>query len=140
MCGSTGKMFRAEVEGAILTLCDKCSKFGKVLGVISKPVEAKPKIEEPEVTELISEDFTKKIREKREALGLTQKDFAKKLNEKESVIHKLESGSFRPSFGLIKKLERFLKTKLTEEYEEKHETQKHVKSEGFTIGDLIKKK
>jgi len=144
MCGSSGKLFRAKVEGAELTVCQKCSKFGNILGVV-KDLEEKEVIRlrkepESENIEIIVQDYAEKIRKKRESLGLTQKDFAKKINEKESLIQKIESGNFKLSIALAKKIEKFLKLRLIEEYEEKHETQKHTKSEGLTIGDFIKGK
>ena len=42
-------------------------------------------------------DFPGLIRDKREKLGLKQEEFAKYLAVKESVIHKIESGSYVPS-------------------------------------------
>jgi len=71
-------------------------------------------------------------------LRLKQEEFAKKLNEKESLIQKIESGHFEPSIGLAKKIGRFLKIKLVEEYEEVHEKQVRSKTGSFTIGDIIK--
>ncbi len=63
------------------------------------------------------------------------------LNEKESVIHKIESGSFRPSIKLAEKFERFFRINLIEEHEEIHTQKKDTTtSEGFTLGDMMKKR
>ena len=142
MCGNPGKLFKTIVEGTELSVCQECSRFGKVISVIelsARPI-AKAKIEEPEteVLELLVEDYAEKIRKKRESLGLNQDEFAKKLNEKESLIQKIESGHFEPSIGLAKKISRILQIKLVEEYEERHEKQPRPKVEGFTLGDFIK--
>ena len=144
MCGSSGSLFRAEVEGAILTVCGKCSRFGKVLGAvkqheIQKAGQNKP-VEKPELMDIMVDGYAGKIRKKREELGLTQKDFAKKINEKESLIQQIESGNFHPDISLAKKLQKALGISLLEEYEEKHEAMQHAKSESFTIGDFIKVK
>lgn len=144
MCGNQGKMYKAEVEGAILALCENCSKFGKVLGRINQhqveKARQKRAEEKPEVMDIIIDGYAERIRKGRESMGLTQQDFAKKVNEKESLIHQLESGRFHPDIGLAKKLQKVLGIKLVEEYEEKHEALQHAKSEGFTLGDFIKAK
>jgi putative transcription factor len=145
MCGSEEKLYKANIEGSILNVCKKCSKFGKILSVVKEPEKVKPKkpiiIEsepKPEIIEMVIEDFAEKIRNKREKLGLKQEDFAKMISEKESVIHKLETGEFQPSLELTKKLEKALKIKLIEEYEEKHKKTPIISSGPTTIGDLIK--
>jgi putative transcription factor len=144
MCGSEKKLFKADIEGSILNVCKSCSRFGKVISEIKEPEKIKPKkiiIEsgpEPEIIEMIVDDFAEKIRNKREKLGLKQEDFAKIISEKESVIHKLETGEFQPSLELVKKLEKALKIKLIEEYEEKHKKTAKISSGPTTIGDLIK--
>lgn len=143
MCGSPGKLFKTIVEGTELSVCQECSRFGKVVGVIEQSTArpaAKTESKEPEteVMELLVEDYAEKIRKRRESLGLNQKEFAKKLNEKESLIQKIESGHFEPSIGLAKKISRILQIKLVEEYEERHEKQHRPKAEGFTLGDFIK--
>ena len=149
MCSSEGRLFRAIIEGAELTVCENCSKFGDILKEIKvqEPVKVKGKTiisddkePETEVMDLLVEDCAEKIRKKRESLGLKQKDFAKRINEKESVVQKIESGHFEPSIDLARKIGSFLKIRLVEEYKEVHEKQAQTKSESFTIGDIIKTK
>jgi putative transcription factor len=144
MCGSSGKLYKAIIEGAELTVCQNCSKFGKVISVvrqeIPKEIKAtkKSKEQEPEIMEVVVNDYAEKIRKKRESLGLKQEEFAKKINEKESLVQKMESGHFEPSIGLAKKIQRFLRIRLIEERKDEYEKQKPVKTGAFTIGDLIK--
>lgn len=140
MCGSSGEMVRAEVEGAIINLCQKCSRFGKVLGPVRVQGFERPRKHEPENTQIINAEYPAKIRGARERSGLTQKEFATRLNEKESLIHQLESGSMEPSISLARKLEKFLRIRLVEEYSESHDVQKGSREQGFTLGDFIRKK
>ena len=148
MCGSEGKLYKAIIENAELSVCQECSKFGKVIGVIKQeiPKERKkvsiPKNEEPqtETMQMIVNDYAEKIKKKRESLGLKQEEFAKKIKEKESLIQKIETGHFEPPIELAKKIERFLKIRLVEEYEEKHETLKGTKTDSFTLGNFIKRR
>ena len=147
MCGSSGKLYKALVEGAELNLCRECSKFGKVIGTVKqnedKKLTTKASInKEPqkEITQIIVSDYAEKIKKKRESLSLKQEEFAKKINEKGSLIQKIESGHFEPSIELAKKIQSFLKIKLVEGYEEKHGKQIKSKTDSFTIGDFIKVK
>ncbi|MFH0868048.1 MAG: multiprotein bridging factor aMBF1 [Candidatus Woesearchaeota archaeon] len=148
MCGSQGTLYKSIIEGAELIVCHECSKFGKVVGVVKQEILKVKKDahflagedSKPEVMEMVSDDYAKKIKEKREQLGLNQEEFAKKLNEKESLIQKIESGHFEPSIGLAKKIQSFLKIKLIKEHEENHENLEHTKTDAFTIGDFIKVK
>ena len=144
MCGSPGKLYKAVIEDAELTVCHECSKFGKVIGVVkqedTREIKAKAaeNISQPEKIDVITSDYAEKIRKKREQLGLKQEEFAKKINEKESLIQKIESGHFEPPISIAKKIESFLKIKLVEEHEETHEHHKASKTDTFTIGDFIK--
>jgi len=144
MCGGEGKLYKTIIEGTELNTCSDCSNFGKVVGVIKEETFEKTKNNvtrqepEKEILEIIVEDFADRIKNKREQLNLTQKDFAKKLNEKESVIHKIETGSFVPPFGMAKKFEKFLRLKLVERHEESHKNPSKSKVDSLTIGDFIK--
>jgi putative transcription factor len=145
MCGAKTKLFKTVVEGTEMNVCRDCSKFGRVLGEI-KEKEKPKKIEkiridagpDIEILQVIIKDYGQKIKKAREKLGLKQKDFAKKLNEKESLIHKIETGSFEPNLNLARKIERFLKIKLVEQHEEVHKTGTRSKSDALTIGDFVK--
>lgn len=141
MCGKSAELYRAIIEDAELNVCENCAKFGKVLGKqdLETISQGKKHVQRPttEKVELIAENFADLIRKKREGLGLTQKEFAQKINEKESLIHKIETGSLEPSILLARKLEKMLKIKLVEDYEETHEKVQKKKEDGFTIGDFM---
>src|SRR3989338_10920692 len=145
MCGSEGKLFKTLVEGSELSVCEKCSKFGKVISEIKTEPEKKQRKEyrvttfpDKELIQIIVPDYSEIIKKKREELGLKQEEFAKKINEKESMIHKIETGQFEPGIMLARKIEKFLRISLVEQYEEEHKTPEKSKTTTFTIGDLIK--
>ena len=141
MCGSETKTVTALVEGAELRVCQKCSSFGKI---VTKPkyvrrIPVKPKQKEKEIIQVIVPEYSSLIREKREKMGLKQTEIAKFLSEKESIIHKMESGTYMPSIELAKKLEKQLGIKLIEEKELEPQNIK-ASSSTYTIGDMIKVK
>lgn len=152
MCGKETNLSIALIEGTEMQVCDQCAKFGKTI----KRIEPEPKIrkrrrkkkeelgevmkERPkkEVIQIINPDYGNIIKQKRESIGLKQEEFAKKINEKISLIHKVEIGNFEPSIALARKIERFLKVKLIEQYEEEHGKLRKIESDKLTIGDLLK--
>lgn len=142
MCGKDEKLFIVEIEGTQLNVCSQCSSYGKVLKNAA-PVQKKKivvaKRPEKEVIQVIREDFSQLIRAKREELGLKQIELAKKLSERESVIHKIESGSYTPSLALARKLEKHLGLSLIEQREIERQNLKST-SLNLTIGDMIKLK
>ncbi|MFC1801167.1 multiprotein bridging factor aMBF1 [Nanoarchaeota archaeon] len=147
LCGKETKLFKAEVEGTEMMVCKNCASFGQLKEPLEKPAKkvhqfSKRERKEPalETAETIISDYAQKIRQAREKMGLSQEDFAKKINEKESLLHKMEVGSFEPSLVLAKKLEKLLGIKLIQKTEEKKIPLPKGSSEGFTIGDLMKSK
>ena len=147
MCGKEGALFKAMVEGSEMNVCSQCSKFGKVVSQIKEPLTGKKqaKLEikmhsNPELILSVVLNYSEIIKSKRGQLGLNQEDFAKQLNEKISVIHKMETGHFKPNLELARKLEKLLKIKLIEQIELKEEKIEKIKSDSFTIGDFIKVK
>ncbi len=149
MCGKDKNLVIAIIEGTEMNVCNECAKFGKVI----KKIEPEPKLKEKkkieevikeekkrEVIQIINPDYGDIIKKKRESLGLKQEEFAKRINEKISIIHKIETGNFEPSIALARKIERFLKIKLIEQYEEEHGKLRKIESDTLTIGDLLKSK
>jgi putative transcription factor len=72
-------------------------------------------------------------------MGLSHKEFAARLNEKESIIHKLETGSFEPPIELARKLEKLLRISLVQEDKDEKVAVGKGTGGGMTIGDIIKR-
>lgn len=146
MCGKESNLFRTDVEGSTLNLCNECSKFGKVISAVRVQVQEKKKeskiesVKDEEFVLAITSNYGELIKSKREKLGIKQEDFAKKINEKASLIHKIEINQFEPPISLARKIEKFLHVNLIEQQELKAGKLDKAKSEGFTIGDFIKVK
>jgi putative transcription factor len=153
-CKIHGSPIRAVIEGAKLTVCVECSKYGKIITeeevelgqraqkvpvpfsarIQKKTVEAKV-----EITQEVVEGYHAKIRQAREKLGLSHEELGKKINEKASVLSKLETGKMTPNNVLVTKLEHALKIKLLvpiKEEKSSHEMPK-LPSRETTLGDLI---
>jgi putative transcription factor len=150
MCSKGTATVKVDLEGAKLNVCDACSRYGKIIGRVqapvkqsSKPFASAPVMKKSEKIQVIKTDYYISIRKAREKLGINQEEFAKRLMEKESMLHKIESGHMKPDLELARKLERALKIELVEEVEIEpsgHHADKDKKSEGLTLGDLIKLK
>jgi len=142
LCGKDTELFTAMVEGIQLRVCAGCGRFGKVLRKIQLP--AAPKAarvkSEPVQVESVVSDYSNKIRAAREKRGLTQIDFAKLITVKESLIHKMETGHFEPPIDMARKMERILRITLVEVRQEEGvvKQEKEEKTEGLTIGDILK--
>jgi putative transcription factor len=146
LCGSEKESFDTIVEGTSLKVCRGCSSFGNVIKKTKKqnPV-VKTKVKKSffkteDSNEIIVKEYNSLVKSGREKLGLKQEELAKRISEKESVIHKIEIGSLKPSIKLAKKLARFLNIKLVKEYEDKPVKLTKQNIEGLTIGDMIKSK
>lgn len=152
MCGKEAQLFLADIESTKMNVCRGCGSFGRIIRKAApipaaaaekkKPEEPSPDIEEPEIMEMIVEDYAAKIRNKRESMGMKQEDFAKLIKEKVSVLQNIEKGKLDPSIKLAKKLENILKITLIEEVEDRKPLKINKKEEDqeFTIADFIRKK
>ncbi len=146
LCGKVEEsLARALIEGVELDVCQACSRFGKMVAPARRPSPKEQHMqlrrrEEPkhEKIEMMVENYAEIIKKKRESSGLSQTEFANKINEKDSIVHKIETGSFVPQLSLARKIEKFLGVKIVEEHTETHEESRHKKEEGFTLGDFIK--
>ena len=141
MCGYEGPVREAIVEGSLMTICTKCSAYGKVVQVPpAKNVSQQhsPQQETMEVKEIIVDNYSTVIKTAREKLQLKQEELASHIQEKVSVIHKLESNQFHPPLELARKLEKYLQVQLVENYTQKTPSKVNLQDKNLTIGDLIK--
>ena len=134
MCGSSKGLVKASVEGVMLTVCSKCSSFGKVVEERKVPevVASRTSVEE-----VVIDEVGTILRTWREGCGLTQKEVAVKVSEKESLIGKIEGG-FVPSIKLACKLEKLVGRKLVDSIAVGGSVKKVSSSGGMTIGDMLK--
>ena len=145
-----------EVEGARMRVCAGCAKFGKVIedpkpkGALKGAGPTSPgfapkvrnRAEKPvplESDEELVADYSERIRKAREARRVTVEDLARAINERQSIIQKVEAGTYHPDPELTRKIEASLHIKLREKVEDVH-PEKRGPSGGMTIGDLIKMK
>ena len=154
MCGKSTELVNARVEGAEMSLCAGCSKFGVILNMPRSGRRANsnntfsqksysPPPQRSEIIQTIVSDYAEKIRKAREKLGINQEAFAKKLSEKQSIMQKIEAGQFKPSITTARKLEKLLKINLVEQIEDGKiplGDERKRSSEGMTIADFIKKR
>ncbi len=149
MCGKNDEfLVSAEIEGTILNVCRSCSRYGKIIkrphkvNAYQKKGAFKGRPEQKkEIIQSIVQDYSKLIKDKREALGLKQKEMAIRLAERESLLQKIETGQIRPSLKLARKLEKQLSIVLVEQKEVDMDIdKKKSRSDPLTIGDMIKLK
>ena len=143
LCGKNEGHLKAIVEGSALIVCQKCGRFGKVVGNavhIQAEAQKKTVTKDEGPAEAVMGDYASKIKQARERAGKTQEEFAQFIREKISELKKFEAGEFAPDIETARKFEKLLKIKLVEQINPKEavELPKQSKSEGFTIGDFIK--
>ncbi|MEM2917512.1 MAG: multiprotein bridging factor aMBF1 [Candidatus Bathyarchaeia archaeon] len=155
VCGKQiiGKPYKAIIEGAKLTVCNKCAKLGSRSWEeetqpkgkkTAKPLPThriltkKPSVNITEPTLELIDGFGQIIRQAREKLGLRHEDLGKKINEKVSVLKKIESQKMIPDHALATKLEHALKIKLLVPSSEPKPPQKVMAPPPkVTLGDII---
>ncbi|HSU72765.1 MAG TPA: multiprotein bridging factor aMBF1 [Candidatus Binatia bacterium] len=139
LCGKEGATLRSNVEGAELTVCQKCAGYGTTLRSAPIAQPQKNVVHAPVVQHRPVSNAGELVKRAREKLGLSQKDFALKLNEHQSMLHKIEAGH-APSLEFARKLEKQLHISLTEEYQEVKFSATKATDQGLTLGDVIKLK
>jgi putative transcription factor len=160
VCGRKifGKPYKVIIEGARLTVCDDCSKHGKLTWeeepkpkALIKPRGPRPVLKVqvkgqqatlPEATLELVDDFDLRIRQAREKLGLSHAELGTKLNEKVSLLKKIEMKRMVPDNALATKLEHALKIKLiipasVEKGEPSMSKMAMTTNRELTLGDLV---
>ncbi|MBR9692904.1 TIGR00270 family protein, partial [Candidatus Woesearchaeota archaeon] len=147
LCGAEGQLFRAKVEGSMLTVCTTCKEHGEVMERIpsdaelkqqakyaarrkssSQSFDATPRSSAPrhvapsgEVILLVKRGFGAEIKQARENMNLKQEQLAQKLRIKESQLHKYETGAKKPDLETARMLEKALRITLVEQHVEEGE-------------------
>ena len=151
VCGNEirGRPFYRIIEGAKMTVCGRCSRFGSTdwdpsaVQVRARPrVQPAPRrprseVEAVEHLELV-EDYGEKIRRARQKAGMTVEDFAKKIMEKESVVKKLEKEELNPDNNLVRKIRNALGLELLVAGETPAVPTAARPVTGRTLGDIMK--
>ncbi len=142
MCGKSGQLVTADVEGVPLQVCGACSKYGQVRHKGATPFAHTRRFSAPvkEVVEhAVRGDFAFLLRREREKRKLTQEEFAKLLQEKESMLASWEHGMIKPLVDVARRLEKVLGISLVVKEElEDVKLEKSGKKEELTLGDFIK--
>jgi putative transcription factor len=138
MCGAREARKKVKIEGVVLFVCDECARFGSYVGDVEKKKERK-KVKKDfklieDYEEVVVEDIGKRVKELRERLGLTQEELASKIKERVSVVKRVEEG-WIPPMDVVRKLEKFFSTKLTERVRVRVEGEKE-EEERLTIADV----
>lgn len=134
LCGSGKANRKTRIDGAVLTVCEKCVGFGEEIRPIEMKI-VKKSIPKLEMGDVLKQNFNIIISNSRSKMNLKQEDLAKKLNEKLSIIKRVEEG-WKPTPNLISKLEKFFNIELIENPEDK-KMEKKTSKERLTIGDVV---
>ncbi|MBW2982743.1 multiprotein bridging factor aMBF1 [Candidatus Woesearchaeota archaeon] len=155
MCGTEkGPFYNAKVEGTDMRVCQNCKRYATEARQVREPQpqkkkkkrttpekEPEPEQEERgEIIQIITPQYSTRVKNAREKRGLKQEQLAQQLAEKESLLHAIESGKHEPSMKLARKLEKKLSITLVEHHEEKRPKNEQRRTGPVTIGDLIKKR
>ena len=137
VCGKNiEKVNEVEIQGAILNVCDACTKFGIVKRTFVPRAEKKTVVERRvgEENTLVS-GYGNRIKKARERRNLTQEKLARSINEKEGLLRRIENEEIKPSDDVIRKIENSLNIKITEKV--KDIVVSAPKAEPLTLGDII---
>ncbi len=163
LCGGTfyGKPIIVDLDGYKASLCSNCAR--KVKGVKKKdekttlpqklevPLERPPPSKPKEVrtskrekveVELV-EDYGRKIREAREALGLSIEQVAAALNIKASLLRNIESERVVPSFEVARNIEKLLEISIVQRNPERAQVTSSTSQQVYssiTLGEAVEVK
>lgn len=141
LCGRPDSKVVAIIENIKMTVCERCAKHGKVIGVLNEKKESEKKtvkvVSEKEIELELVDDYGEKIRKERQKRGMTIKQLAAAIAEKESYLDRIENEEVIPSEKVTRKLEKFFNIKLLEEVVTNTGSIEPKRDETITIGDII---
>ena len=141
ICGKNEAANLAIIEGAKVSACGNCSKFGSIIGRLGEEegeIFQTPAYVSTEIVEEIIEDAPKIIRDARNRAQMSIGDLATRLREQAHYLEKIEKGNLTPSLTIARKLEKVLHITLVERT--RYEQQGSLKKEFVlpTLEDLLK--
>ena len=148
VCGRRKARYEAEIAGAVLHVCERCAKSGKIIRKLDEsqhvpvyptPTHQHASLKEDEPEEELVEDYDVRIRNALKKLRITYHVLAERLNEKESFIERIVTGKAVPNESLGRRIEKELNIKLYER-EEYVPVGHKKKKEEITLGDIIEVK
>ncbi len=115
LCGKPA-VKEALVEGARVSVCERCARFGKEIR-LQRPVFASPSHARvaPIAEYSLADGYGRAISAAREKHGLTREQLAKKLFISEHELERIEGEKLAPREQVARKLELELKIKLVSE-------------------------
>jgi|TARA_B110000116_G_scaffold267289_1_gene279393 putative transcription factor len=151
MCGAESEAIEPrKISGSVLQLCSNCAGLGEeptyrdsighrayVAQTLEKRKQ-KTRYKEIETDDVLIGNLGSVVRRAREKMNLDHATLASKISEKKSILTSVEAGNMSPNEKLTKKLENFLKIKLTEKVEAVELLTSKSSGESLTMGDLIK--
>jgi putative transcription factor len=147
MCGKPATS-KAMIEGATMTVCDSCARFGtnvRPLPRATAPVKKKSSVQQEtkeELIEMVRPDIARLLQQHRLKLKLNQEQFAAKLQIRASTYNHYESGAVVPDTATARKLEHVLKMPLVVHMKVNTPVAaaKDEEARGMTMADFMKKK
>ena len=116
VCGADEAIGTAEVEGARIAVCRRCSRFGGKLELFQAYApqfrQFAPRQKTPKAEYELVEDYAARIAKAREAKGWTRKELEAKVAMHENDINSFEQNRVKPLEAQARKLEYALDVKL----------------------------
>lgn len=144
LCGQeTDSITKVKIEGAKLSVCDSCAEMGEEVKTPSKKRKKKKKrsSSRPRDSEVLVEDYGKRVKSAREEEQLSLKELADDLNEKTSLLSKVEKQELKPDDALANKLAKKLGVDLyTNPEVTDYDTGDNADDRNATLGDVAKVK
>ncbi len=138
VCGTkTHSARKVSLDGAILTVCEKCSSMGTDLGGYGTVRTRRPRYRREETEMGLVDGYEKAIQRERTARNWKQEELARKINEPESLVNKIESGKITPSEKVSRKLEKILGVSILERVERTAVEFDRSKGKAVTLGDVV---
>ncbi|MCL5009823.1 MAG: helix-turn-helix domain-containing protein [Candidatus Parvarchaeota archaeon] len=117
LCGFTDdKFYRVEIEGAVMTVCSKCSSFGKIIKEVEEhEIEKKPQKSYGFVERSLKMDYLEILNNAMNEKNMTAEKLAEEIKESPYEIKKILKGKIMPTDAIAKKIESALKVSIYED-------------------------